>query len=109
MTDQEIFNTVVRGLRGQGWQRSVEGGSCRYRCDDGRKCAVGHLIPDERYSPDLEGVAVVRPSVLYALGIPHYTPVLGRLQVLHDDSGPILLEERMRRFGKKHNLEWPEE
>lgn len=64
MTEQEIFNQVATHLLTQmRTAQSVEqpAGGCRYRVEtQGRvlKCAVGCLIPDESYTPDLEGVAV---------------------------------------------------
>lgn len=33
---------------------SVKNNSCRYRGDNGTKCAIGFLIPDEIYTPQLE-------------------------------------------------------
>jgi len=42
-------------------QASTSGGTCRYRAErNGRTlmCAVGCLIPDERYSGDIEGMAL---------------------------------------------------
>lgn len=53
MTLQETFDKVVNGLRKQGC-RSLKNGRCRYRGDNGRKCAVGMVIPDEDYNPDME-------------------------------------------------------
>lgn len=65
MTKQETFNLVVSALLAQGRPSvGVEpiGGfnRCRYRGDDGCKCAVGHLIPDDKYDPAMEGGAMVR-------------------------------------------------
>ena len=40
---------------------------CRYRSPDGSKCAAGHLIADNSYSPLLEGKLVSDGSVLAAL------------------------------------------
>lgn len=58
MNKQEMFTKVWKGLEGQNWQQSLQEGStdrCRYRGPNGLKCAAGHLIPDEMYSPELEG------------------------------------------------------
>lgn len=58
---QSIFNTVKEHLLTQN-EKSLKhcqfNTECRYRGDGGTKCAVGFLIKDEYYSPDLEGVAV---------------------------------------------------
>lgn len=57
-TKQEIFDAVWNGAKAQGFERSVDAhGTCAYRGEDGRKCNAGHLIPDELYTPDLEGAA----------------------------------------------------
>lgn len=53
-----LFQRIVRGLAAQEWQQSriAEGSpGCAYRGFDGRRCAVGVLIPDEIYSVDIEG------------------------------------------------------
>ena len=62
MHKQEIFDTIVAHLRNQGKKAAngstVEGRGqlqCKYRSDDGLKCAVGYLIPDDRYAKEMEG------------------------------------------------------
>lgn len=63
MTKQEIFNKVYAHLVKQG-RRSMyylpskgeEG--CAYRGQDGAMCAVGCLIPDEFYTPEIENEIV---------------------------------------------------
>jgi hypothetical protein len=53
---QAYFDAAVAGLASQGFTRAVhDGGSCAYRGVGGKKCALGHLIPDERYEPEMEG------------------------------------------------------
>lgn len=54
MDAQEIFNTVARHLFKQG-ERAVKRGDvvCKYRAGN-LKCAVGALIPDELYDPDMD-------------------------------------------------------
>lgn len=65
MTNQETFDIVARALIKQGrpaFDNLRTGGACRYRfaLEDGTilKCAAGHLIPDEKYDPRMEGVGV---------------------------------------------------
>lgn len=59
MTPQEIFDTVATHLFTQGEQAKTineDGESmCAYRSPEGKKCAVGCLIPDELYRDDMEG------------------------------------------------------
>lgn len=56
-TKQETFDTVAKGLLAQGGP-SASFGRCRYRAvmADGsvRKCAVGFLISDKDYYPEME-------------------------------------------------------
>lgn len=92
MTAQEVFDTVVRALREQGEPSySKSKYECRYRAssDDGRtlKCAVGHLIPDDKYDPYMEGMAVDHPSLqgaLESLGLWEHADLLNELQQAHD-------------------------
>ena len=54
---QAAFDTAVRGLNAQRAFSSYETNpeSCSYRGSNGDKCAVGFLIPDDRYTPEIEG------------------------------------------------------
>jgi len=56
MTDQEIFDKVVRHVIEQGKKSRNEtrGGTCRYLSDDGSKCAAGCLIKDGMYQPEMD-------------------------------------------------------
>jgi hypothetical protein len=61
-TQQELFDKAVAHLRQQGdhararndYHLPQDMGSCRYRTADGKKCAIGCLISDADYTPDLE-------------------------------------------------------
>lgn len=60
MTDQEIYDKVKAHLLKQG-RRSIAPcpgvnnvTKCVYRTEDGRSCAVGCLIPDEVYQPQMD-------------------------------------------------------
>jgi hypothetical protein len=52
---QEVFDRVVTHLRTQGKPSKDVTGSCSYRGINGTSCAVGCLIDDEFYDPELEG------------------------------------------------------
>jgi len=71
MTRQEWFDTSVRGLRAQGGPSVCEvSGFCVYRGPEGRKCAIGFLIPDEKYDILMEQCSPVNSDrVAGALGI----------------------------------------
>lgn len=57
-TAQEMFNVVCIGILAQGkasTEKNKDGyNECKYRAADGSKCALGLLIPDEDYKPEME-------------------------------------------------------
>ena len=56
MTDQEIFNIVALHLfKQQAGSFDEDREHCLYRNDDGLKCAIGILIPDDKYDSKMEG------------------------------------------------------
>ena len=66
MNRQELFSAAYKGLAAQGWERAtvtkmrygVLDSVCQYRATapDGtmRKCAIGHAIPDDLYTPEMD-------------------------------------------------------
>ncbi len=40
---------------------------CRYRGENGTMCAVGCLIPDERYRPEIEGYSAGHGNIMVAI------------------------------------------
>ncbi len=133
MTEQEIFDRVATHLLKQG-RKATElaaishGGDsmlrCRYRTDDGLRCAVGCLIPDEVYTPAIEGVTVFEVaekliptdaravflflSALESSGIDHndgaLMSLLQSLQELHDASEPEAWPEELAKLAHRRNL-----
>ena len=57
-TLQHVFDAVATHLLNQPGPAMSSTGACRYRASDGRMCAIGCLIPDDRYDPGIEGYAV---------------------------------------------------
>jgi hypothetical protein len=114
MSEQEAFDIVVRGLAAQGWERSAdEHGDCAYRGLGGRKCAIGHLIPDDLYDGALEGNGI--SSVLsYRYGIREaigsVSHLLEEMQGHHDHArSTVNMRERFKKLENKHGLQWPED
>lgn len=62
LTKQEMFDKVALGILAQGGpsvRKENDGGwSCRYRGEDGRRCAAGQLLDDKNYLPRMEGKSV---------------------------------------------------
>lgn len=56
MGPQDVLCTVLRHLRQQGRRAADSRGQCYYRTPEGLRCAIGCRIPDERYTPEIEGV-----------------------------------------------------
>lgn len=54
MNHQEIFDRVVDHLARQKAPAIDDQGNCVLRGEQGRKCAVGALIPDNAYHPNME-------------------------------------------------------
>lgn len=95
MTKQETFDIVVKALRKQG-RRSIDisGKFCVYRGPEGRKCAVGHLIPDELYYPELECQSADSPQLIRILSkLGHDMEFCYELQQIHDHYTPERWEE----------------
>jgi hypothetical protein len=84
MNRQQAFDRAVSALIEQGEPAYSEFGCC-YRTDGGLKCAVGHLMPEDKYQPGFEGVAASEPQILRAAGISAASAnFLEALQDTHD-------------------------
>ena len=57
MTSREIFDKVKKALLSQG-KRSKGKDFCLYCSPTGLKCAIGHLIPEEKYTDEIEGMSI---------------------------------------------------
>ena len=121
---QLAFNDAVLGLFKQK-SRSVEENSCMYRGENGNKCAIGFLIPDERYDPELEYRTAVNPEVRSALGDEYGRVVtdddkmfLAQMQMQIHDTLPCRMPDTdwtdeafllaCRNFANTYNLEMPD-
>lgn len=81
MNRQEIFDRSCAGIVAQGGPSVSKNGKCLYRGPNGRKCAAGHLIPDETYSKKMEGNSSFGVEIP---GIEEYTTFVRELQIRHD-------------------------
>lgn len=100
MTNQELYSTSRNHLLTQMQKslrlRSSEIGKdslypskCAYRGVGGLKCAVGCLIPDERYDPTLEGFSAYNERVQKATEhTKEQNALAGALQRVHDTCEP---------------------
>ena len=109
---QAVFDKVVKHLLTQ--KRRSEGKEgCAYRGKGGDMCAVGCLISDKAYDPEIEGFAVHATEVLATLAkssVPTYSrTLLTDLQDIHDRIAVDLWKPRLRTLAKQHNLTWKDE
>jgi hypothetical protein len=106
MDAQAVFDHVARHLLTQGRQSvDADGRYCVYRASDGRSCAVGCLMPHDRYLELFEGMRINAIAVLFyghprvgdfATFAGRYGRLLARLQCLHDDSIPATWADGLR-------------
>ena len=91
-----LITTCRDALLKQG-KRSTDGHICLYKDNEGNKCAVGHLIPDSLYTPEVEvGNIYDVISESYKRGSPlkklkylfPHKHLLGLLQDTHDYIDP---------------------
>jgi len=126
---QTAFNVMIDGLAAQGWQRSTETTKvtvnhvtsdvtrCRYRGENGRKCAVGQLIPDNVYDPEWDMYGGLPANLVLdeietksgvAVGGPRVTQMLYLAQRAHDEgTTPDLMKRNMRQVAAAFNLKLP--
>lgn len=90
LTEQETFDAVYSRLAEQGFKRSRkhDDSKCAYRGADNHVCAVGALIPDAVYQPQLETYPwreLYRSAYLPVSEEVYESRILGDLMVAHDD------------------------
>lgn len=109
-TRQETFDVVARHLLTQNKRSRVidEGAvssSCAYRGDDGLKCAVGCIIPDEYYTKDFEGNRVDHEIIRDLLNFLGYDlALLKQLQNVHDLFEPHRWAKHLRDTAHMYGL-----
>ena len=114
-TAQEIFNIVVAHLRQQNSKSmtSYDETLCAFRGTDGRKCAIGALIPDECYDPYMEGIHFTefdaineKMTNLRDEFIAHES-LLQDLLIIHDRYDLDKWEDSLANIAKKFYLQFP--
>jgi len=92
MSVQKLFEDAIIPVIEQGGPSyfRVFINSCRYRGPNGRKCAIGHLIPDELYNEKIEDKrAFMLPANIKNYIILKYDledeDIIDYVQKIHDD------------------------
>lgn len=91
MTNQELFDKVVREILSQGRPSTGRSGlNCQYRGHDGARCAAGVLIRDEYYDPKIEGCTVGTAQAMLPAGACEWArdqlDLVRALQKAHDEA-----------------------
>jgi hypothetical protein len=117
MKRQEILDKVVSHARRQKIRAVSEENInyCRYRMDDGRKCFIGCLIPDNLYTEAFEEYTIfdhkLEPIQKF-LGADSLEDVLflQELQSIHDDvkGNPAKWEAAFKMIAEENNLIYSE-
>lgn len=112
-SEQETFNFVVRHLIRQG-RAATYMRQCMYRTPEGLKCAIGCLIPDDKYCPSMEGTGAESLRLIYSDVLPPVRATLlhgmQRAHDQHDISIPVGLSRwanAMHQVALDHGLMSP--
>ena len=82
ITAQELFDNALHGVLKQGGQSFDKKKGCVYRDPSGRRCGIGHSIPDAEYSSNFEGVPVINMWALCSSEQPVTRYISRHLRVL---------------------------
>ena len=82
---EEIFDYVESHLKKQGYRSmlSADFNTCAYRGEDDTMCAVGCLIADDEYNPDMENDSIMELAGLLNTGAPFRVPALPERLISH--------------------------
>lgn len=110
LSRREVFESVKNHLLTQNARAIIKHLEvCGYRTAEGLKCAAGHLIKDEHYTPIFEGFGVDHPLVSDALvksGVAaHDHGMVAWLQSCHDHHEPGTWPERLDIIARKFGLD----
>ncbi len=81
---QDIFDIVADHLLTQMEQSISDDDNYAYRGENGLKCAIGGLIPDDYYKPEMEGKSVTEIMSGPFVGWRAHCSILSCLQDVHD-------------------------
>lgn len=109
---QNLFNDAFLGMKSQGFRKCGDDFGCNYRGLDGLKCVIGHCIPDDKYSVNLENSTPEDAVVFNVLKelYPNIDSTFAyELQCCHDFSdSPVEMETALRSFALDNDIKVPE-
>jgi len=108
MTAQELFDKVATHLITQGKPSLCTYGFCKYRGDGGLMCAIGCLIPDDKYKTWMDYGGALHP-VLKTIGLGEHFYLCRKLQVVHDATEPYNWHGELSNVAAKFGLKYEHE
>lgn len=107
-TAQEVFDQVAKHMLKQNKRSESSNGACKYRSDDGLKCAAGCLISDDEYITGFDDDDETSWSDLIA-NYPDLVPsehqeLIVQLQIIHDFTEVNYWYDDLNRIAKSFNL-----
>lgn len=123
MNKQELFDKVATHLLTQN-AKSLDDDSCQYRNPEGLACAVGCLIPEDEYTPQIERLSVAElygyhndilgeyqerrlmlAILLSAAGVKEgHLELLRELQIIHDCCDMSIWKSELKHIAACHRL-----
>ncbi len=110
MNNQQAFDRMCDHLMTQKAQ-AYQNGYCVFRTAQGLQCAIGCLIPDQVYHPNIEGMTVRSLKARYpdfaAIVADVDTYLLDECQYVHDRHEVPQWASELRKLAQKFELEAP--
>ena len=109
MTNQVIFDKVSAHLLAQNAKSMAfidkfQGQACAYRGAEGRTCAAGCLIPEERYASRMEGKTVYQIDFFNIEFKFDQLHLIRGLQEIHDDLSVADWRAGLQQLANRFNL-----
>lgn len=110
LTYQQIFDRSVGRLLKQG-KKSGRSMVCQYHHANGRRCAIGVLIPKRYYSPKMEGKSVGHLFRNFSIQMSNcgfsevHKGLLQNLQGIHDSNPVHLWRQKFRDLAAQRDLD----
>jgi hypothetical protein len=114
--NEKLFRIAADHLVSQGAMSANEYGTCAYRGVSGRMCAIGVLINNDFYDPEIEGTSISgypEDEVLSVVALSHNVDekdidveMLRELQYIHDSQAVYNWDENLMWVSDRYGYNW---
>lgn len=117
-TRQECVDQVYDWfiIKGNPLAKDEDNGGCRYRTPEGHRCAIGCLIPDDKYDPKIDDagygwIGGFSEETIISIGLnPEEKSFYENLQQCHDlANNKTDMFNRVQKLCHRYNLHYPSE